>query len=76
MRNVSGCLWFNMYFFLAYLQIWAFMQFNSLNIQHNKHNNVLYSEKLRNTRNMQKYAPLTYNIVIRDAQNMYKNVFA
>ena len=76
MRNVSGCLWFNMYFFLAYLQIWAFMQFNSLNIPHNMHNNVLYAEKLRNARNMQKYGLLIFDFVIRNAQNMYKNIFA
>ena len=51
------------------------MQF-SLKIPYNIHNNVFYAEKLRNTRNMQKCALLTFDRVIRDAQNMYKNVFA
>ena len=51
----------------------AYPNQHSLNIPHNMYNNVLYAEKLRN---MQKYALLTFDIVIRDAQNKYKNVFA
>ena len=65
----------NLKFFVQNIQIWAFMQFNSLNISHNRHNNVLYAEKLRNTRNMHTYELLTFDIVIRDDQSMYKNVF-
>ena len=40
-----------------------------LNIQHNMHNNVLYAEKLRNTRNMQKYALLTQWRIYRGGLN-------
>ena len=58
------------------MQIWAFIQFNSLNIPHYMHNNLVYAEKLRNTRTMQIYALLTYDIVIKEAQNMCKYVFA
>ena len=51
------------------------MQFNSLNISQNMRNNELYADKLRNTRNMQKCALFTFDIGIRDTQNMYKNIF-